>query len=134
MKLPAATALFLLAGCVTVGRVHEGEAIPPEAVQRIQVGTTTLTQLLADLGSPLEFHRHPDGLVLVYRWRGYHYLRLGLEPDRAIPLGVSELPASQVLRNIHFVTEWGTQGEDRLAILVDKDHVVAGVGLHRGAP
>lgn len=121
-------------GCVSVGATHDGNPIRWARVAELEPGRTTLAQTLALLGAPDTLQRHPDGTMLMWRSRFYDYTRLGLEPDRLLNLAPLNRAAATVLGNLSLVVEDGVQHEDRVAVLLDHDNVVAGVGIHRGIP
>lgn len=126
----ALLAALASSGCVSVVRHSDRDPIDPEAVASVQVGATTLAQALGLLGSPLACHRHPDGLLLEWRTHQYDYLRLGLEPDRVL----SFIPAGRLssIRLLSLVLHLGEDAEDKLVLLIDDRHVVAGLGYRRG--
>jgi hypothetical protein len=121
----------LLAGCFTLGHTSEGNPIAWDAVEKIQVGTHTMRETLDLLGAPLEYHRHPDGTLLVYRARYYDYWRLGLEPDFILTFTAADRLSAGVLENLRLVVESGAEFEERVAVYFDREGVVAGVGTHR---
>lgn len=136
-RLTCVFALWLAAlpvaggGCVTVGSHSDGNPIRWEAVAQLAIGTHTVADTLDLLGAPLEYQRHPDGTLLVYRHRMYHYLRVGLEPDLILTFTAAERVTSSLLENLRLVIESGDEFEERVAVYYGRDGVLAGVGTHR---
>jgi len=120
------------AGCFTMGHTQAGNPIAWEGVEALEVGTHTVADALELLGAPLEYHRHPDGTLYVWRHREYDYLRLGIEPDLALTFTSVDRLASSVLENIRVVVESGKEFENRVVTYFDRDGVLAAVGTHRG--
>lgn len=118
-------------GCVTAGSYVDGNPIPWDAVEQLEIGTHTMTETLDLLGAPLEYHRHPDGTILVYRHREYDYLRVGLEPDLILTFTAADRVTSSLLENFRLVIESGDEFEERVAVYYDHDGVLAGLGTHR---
>jgi hypothetical protein len=129
--LIAALLCLTATGCFTVGRVTEGNPVAWEAVDTLEVGTHTVADVIGALGSPLEYHRHPDGMLLVYRSRRYNYWRMGVEPDLLLSFAAVDRATSSVLENLRLVVETGDEFEDRVAAYFDRSGVLAAVGTHR---
>ena len=102
-------------------------------MDQLEIGTHTMTESLDLLGAPLEYHRHPDGIILVYRHREYDFLRVGLEPDLILTFLAAERVTSSLLENLRLVIESGDEFEERVAVYYDRDGLLAGVGTQRRA-
>ena len=114
-----AIALSGAAGCVSVENQWSGETCSQAALASLRAGTTTLAEALSLLGAPQEFHAQHDGLLLLYRLRSHHLLRVGLDPSwvlRFIPL---DSVAAQAARNVKYLRETGDEDEDRVVLYFD---------------
>ncbi len=128
--LTGAVALALTSpGCVTIVSSSQGSPIDAGTVARIEQGKTTLGQVLALLGAPLEVHRHADGRLLVYRHRQRNTFRLGIQPSRALSLIDLTQVTAEAAGNLSLTVERIHAGEDRLMILLGEDEVVRAVGF-----
>ena len=124
----------LAGGCISVGQQTSGNPVRWDRAAAIEPGSTTLSEALLLLGAPDQMQRHPDGLMLMWRRRAYDYSRLGIEPDRLISFIPTSRVVATVLSNFSLVIEDGVEREDRLALLVGPDNLVAGIGMHRAIP
>ncbi len=133
LRCVIAAALLCLSatGCFTVGRVTEGNPVAWDAVDELEVGTHRVADVLTLLGAPLEYHRHPDGVLWVYRSRRYHYWRMGIEPDLLLTFTAADRATTGVLENLRLVVETGDEFEDRVTVYFDHTGVLAAVGTHR---
>ena len=70
----------MLSGCglATFARVTINDPIKPQDVEFIVPGTTTLTDVVAKLGTPDELEPLTDGAVLSYHFRDMKYARINL--------------------------------------------------------
>lgn len=133
-RLGLALTALATAGCISAGVSRHGNPIAWDRVHSLRPGATTLAEALAALGAPDVLQRHPDGLMLLWRARLHDYAKLGIEPDRLLSFTPANRAASTVLSNLSLVIEDGVEHEDRVALLVDDESVVQGVGVHRGIP
>lgn len=126
---------LLAAGCMnlTVTSVRSGTAVRGERLERLEEGVSTLSDVLEELGAPLEVHGHPEGRLLVYRCRVRNTFGFSVDAGGA---ALSFLDLSQVVSTLlgllHFTVNTVHRDEDRLAILLDRDGVVQGIGYHAG--
>ncbi len=63
---------LLACACVSVNWTHDSWATPTpkQALAEMEVGVTSLSEVLGRLGAPLQLWEHRrDGLVLAYGWR-----------------------------------------------------------------
>lgn len=121
---------LLQAGCVTMIRVTAGNPIDPAAVARVESGTT-LPEVVATLGAPLEVQRHADGKLLVYRMTGRNTFRLGLDASQVLRFVDTTQVVSELIGNARITIDRVHADEDRLVILFDLQDRVRAVG-YRG--
>lgn len=119
-------------GCVTIVRSSKGAPLDPAAVERLTPGESTLGDVLALFGAPLEVHRHTDGRLLVYRHALRNTFRLGIQPSRALSLIDLSQVASEAAGNLSLTLERIHGDQDRLVVLLDHESVVQAVGFRRG--
>lgn len=109
----AVPALLLATTGCTISHRTSGRPLP-EQVDRLKVGTTTKAEALAVLGPPVSVRRQFDGDLLFYRrdsMRSWQILLFPLAPLYA---------------------HWeGEATSDIMALLFDRDGVLAGVGVSR---
>ena len=103
---------LLHGGCSIVHRTT-GRPLP-DSTALLQPGRTTKAQALAALGPPISIRRQFDGDLLFWRRDVLHSERLLLIP--LVPL---------------YENTEGSAGSDVLALLFDRDGVLAGVGEQR---
>lgn len=107
--------LVLLLPACTLIRREDGRPVPAQ-LPLLEPGVTTKAQALQRLGAPWTVERQFDGDLLTWRWR--------LARQRSLLL----VPVFTVLR-----LEDGQDGEDRLALLFDREGLLVGQGLARDA-
>ena len=71
---------LMLSGCglATFARITINDPIKPQDVEFIVPGTTTLTDVVAKLGTPDELEPLADGAVVSYHFRDVKYSRINL--------------------------------------------------------
>ena len=126
-----AAVTLLLSGCVTYTTSSAEAPIRWEAVEQLEAGRTTLAEAMAQLGSPLEVYRHPDGTIAVYRHSLFKDFELQLGPSAALRFFDLTQVASEILRNVSFTREWIHAGEDRVVLLFDRAQVLRGIGIDK---
>ena len=105
--------LAALSSACSVSHNRFGRPLPDELeLSGLEVGVTTKAEALARLGAPVSLRRQFDGELLVWRRSESHSSRLLLIP--LFPI---------------YETASGRGGSDRLALLFDRQGVLAGVGL-----
>ena len=112
--LAAATA------CVTVGRTTIGSMPPEDAVRALKKGAS-VAEVLRSCGAPVEAWSQPEGLLLVYRRRHYNFGRYGFDASQALRVVDASNDVAAVVANLSLTIEEGTLGDDRLAVLFDRD-------------
>ncbi|GEM_PF-847777 len=137
-RLRGALGLALLAsvlaagpGClnVTLARARRGDDIDAGAVRALQTGRPGLQDVLDSLGAPLEVHAHPDGMILVYRYRARNTFRFGIEAGASVQFLDVTRVVSSILENLRFTLERIHADEDRAVILIGRDGLVKGIGF-----
>jgi len=130
--LPLALLLLAGGGCVTVERSTRDAEIDRAAVASLEEGRTTLPDVLALLGSPLEVHQHPDGTLVVYRHqheRSFEW-SIGIsESARVVDLTPT---SAELLGNLSYRRRSVHIGEDRLVLLFDRARVLESIGVAWG--
>jgi hypothetical protein len=126
--LPIAALLALTPGCVSMMDSSKGRLIDPVAVGKIERGKSTLSDVLLLLGAPLEVHDHVDGRLLLFRRRASHSFYLELSANQVLRFVDASQVLSEILGNLSLTLEWLNHGEDRVAVLLDDEGVVQGVG------
>lgn len=119
---------FACSGCLTFVTSNQGTDIDAAAVKSIRRDHTTLPQVLAALGAPLEVHAHADGRLLVYRHRLRHTFRLNISPSQALSLVDLSQAASEAAKNASLTITRVNAGEDRVVVLIDHEGIVRSVG------
>ena len=103
----------------TVRRVYIGSEVKEDPQQRIQIGSTTKSDILGIFGPPVRIQIQYDGDIFVYAYLRRNSSKLTIEEP--------------YLTNLTFFTYSRIQEKrDSLVILFDKDGVVKNYGFHRG--
>ncbi len=132
------TALFLcllfLPGCISVTMIRHrrGNEITPEKVAVIHSAESTLDDVLENLGAPIEYQRHTDGLILVYRTRAHNVAEYGIDVGRLVSWTDQGQTYSSLLNNLKFIYGNYATDEDRVVVIIGNDQLVKGIA-YRGA-
>lgn len=124
-----ALSLFALSGCVTLADSTFDRPIDREVVESLAVGETSVSEALAALGAPLEYHAHTDGLLVVYRYAERRNFQMQLGASQALRFIDATQVAAEILGNISFTYERIYSDQDRLVLLFDDDRTLQGVGV-----
>jgi hypothetical protein len=132
-----ALALPVLApACITIGRTTIGSMPPQKAVLTLRHGQT-IPEVLAACGAPVEAWAQPEGLLLMWRRRRYDYGRYGLDASQALRFVTVSNVLADIVGNLSLTIEDGTLGDDRLAVLFDREGRVVAISQRTwdgGAP
>ncbi|HJU03584.1 MAG TPA: hypothetical protein VJ692_00425 [Nitrospiraceae bacterium] len=114
---------LLLQGCpFTWQRVTINDTIQPEDVSFILPGTTTLSDIVRELGAPDSLHATQTGFLIRYQFRDAKYFRVNL--TRPLPLFIPALSA--VPNDLYALTiSGGGIGTDELQIGFHQNGTVA---------
>jgi hypothetical protein len=107
----------LTCGC-TIGRVHIGSEIKADPTERIAIGATSKSEILATFGPPDRIHKQFDGDIFVYAYLRKNSSKFAVEEP--------------VVTNItFFVYTRVQQKKDSLVVLFGKDGIVRNYGFHK---
>ncbi len=106
---------------------HQGNPIDGKKVALIHKGTSTLSDVLAVLGAPLEVHAHPDGRILVYRYRARNVAELGIEAETISSFVDVTQTLSAMIGNLSFRWSHINADEDRVVVIIGRDQIVQGI-------
>ena len=125
--------LLVTQGCVgiTLGTVTRGNPIDEKKITSLKKGESKLKDVLAALGAPLEIHVHPEGQLLLYRFRARNLFNLSLGAKNismALTFFEPSQTLSQALDNLNFTYELVHEGQDTVVVIIDKKGILQGIG------
>jgi outer membrane protein assembly factor BamE (lipoprotein component of BamABCDE complex) len=110
--------MLLTWGC-TIGRVYIGSEIKEDPKEKIQIGSTTKSDILEVFGPPTRVQKQYDGDIFIYAYLRKNSTKFALEEP--------------YITNTTFFTYTRIQEKkDSLVILFDKDGVVKNYGFQKG--
>ena len=141
-NMPERSILVLLAavvfgtGCVSMTLVkrRQGNPIDVGKAASIHPQKSTLADVLDILGAPQEVHAHPDGRMLIYRYRARNVAELAIEAENVSRFVDVTQTLSGIVGNLSLRWTRIHADEDRIAIIVGKDHRVRGVACRETTP
>ncbi len=110
--------LSVLWGC-SIGRVYVGSEIRHDPKEKIQIGSTTKSQILEIFGPPDRIQKQYDGDIFVYAYLRKNSSKLTIEEPYLTNLMLFQYSKIQ-------------QKKDALVILFDKEGVVKNYGYQKG--
>ena len=116
-------------GCITVEKVTRGSPPDRAAVASLVEGESTVPEVLEKLGSPLEVHEHPDGLILVYRHEHENTFGWSVGVSQAVRFLDATQVVAEILGNLSFTKEDVHIGQDRIVLLFDRERILDAVGI-----
>ncbi|MFO7871530.1 MAG: hypothetical protein R6V03_08885 [Kiritimatiellia bacterium] len=125
--LPAA--LLAACGCVsmTVVKRRQGNPIDCKKAAMIRKEESTLADVLRLLGAPQEVHSHPDGRILVYRYRARNVSEFSVDAKTIARFVDATQTLSKLLDNLSFKWNRIHADEDRVVVILDNNHRVRGI-------
>jgi outer membrane protein assembly factor BamE (lipoprotein component of BamABCDE complex) len=117
-KLALTALLTVLIGGCSIGRVYMGSEIRNDPKEKIQIGSTTKSEVLEIFGPPDRIQQQFDGDIFVYAYLRKNSTKLAIEEPYFTKFTLFSYTKVQ-------------QKSDLLVILFDKDGVVKNYGFQR---
>lgn len=114
-----------------MGRSTQGD-VPDLSRIAIELGETSLAEVLGTIGPPDEWYRIGHDTLLLYRHRRHHFGRYGIDFSAVSYLAPQNIALVVVADNFRFTYDRIQQAEARLAIIVDRRGKVTAYSQHDG--